>query len=415
MSLAAVVRNIKYCQTKEDLHNVFWKAFLGKKCEPCASLKILILNAPCNGFGDLIFAWKLSNFLKKWYKCSVIIATPLAAGLRKLGADEKTILPLVNRDDTTKRSQCRLFARFKLAQPLETQDVILVGPITTDMERNFADVKKLIPYSNLVNTFFFSEYNDDLDKKLDFNTGVGANYDGIFITTPTINKNRLEKLPHPYAVIYVADIDGVYLCVARFIEMLLKKYSYNHFEVILPVWFKPKKSLINKIGRFYGTIKIINSKGSRIVKNDNDKTFVFRQDIFPVSNEVMLNIMKHSVDDMLLTGDQSISDGLSCCPEKNIFYQIASWKTEFGKKMARLLPNKYFRSRQTSCGVIEAVNYHPDHGRFISQWNFETRSKQKLDAILHSVWAINNDNSYKHLAQLISSSKTLQQIKNDVS
>ena len=38
-----------------------------------SNLKILILNAPCNGFGDVVFGMKLRNYLHEWYNCDVKI------------------------------------------------------------------------------------------------------------------------------------------------------------------------------------------------------------------------------------------------------------------------------------------------------------------------------------------------------
>jgi len=129
--------------------------------------KILILNAPCNGFGDLIFAAKLSKYLQKKYKAKVRIATTLHEGLKNIGFPKSEIVEL----KAKKIKQCRRFSGLKM-EKIPQQDLIFVAPLQADFSADFRDVKKIIPYSNRENTFFFSEYNDSLNKGLDFNTGI---------------------------------------------------------------------------------------------------------------------------------------------------------------------------------------------------------------------------------------------------
>ena len=40
----------------------------------------------------------------------------------------------------------------------------------------------------------------------------------------------------------------------------------------------------------------------------------------------MLGLYKFSLNDILVTGDQSITDVLTCCKDKHIWYQITDWK-----------------------------------------------------------------------------------------
>jgi hypothetical protein len=92
--------------------------------------------------------------------------------------------------------------------------------------------------------------------------------------------------------------------------------------------------------------------------------------------------MENSVEDILLTGDQSITDALSCCSSKNIFYQIARWKRMFGKGLAKYMPNQYLKSYKTSCGTLKAIDYHSNYKKFVKDWDFRTLAKPKMDAII---------------------------------
>ena len=51
-----------------------------------------------------------------------------------------------------------------------------------------------------------------------------------------------------------------------------------------------------------------------------------RFDILPKPRPDFMSIIKYSVEDVLLTGDQSITDAFSCCSNKRIWYQIVPGK-----------------------------------------------------------------------------------------
>ena len=125
----------------------------------------------------------------------------------------------------------------------------------------------------------------------------------------------------------------------------------------------------------------------------------------------MLDLMSKSINDILLTGDQSISDALSCCNKKNIFYQIAPWKKDFAKNLAKELPNIYLKSLKTSCGSLKAIKYHSEYENFNKKWDFKTRSKSKMDAIILSVIAIKNNKNIEELVRM-SDKSTLRSLQN---
>jgi hypothetical protein len=404
--------------------NLLWKTILNysnycsrNNCKE--SIKILILNAPCNGFGDLVFAIKLSKYLSDWYEnVEVSIATTYESGLLRLGADPQYVIGL----KSGKRTQCRLFQHLKFTKNIPKQDLIFVAPIQMDFKPNINDVKKLIPYANKFNTFTFSEYNDDLDKNFTFNTGIGKNRDGIFLTKVPKNTPMLQTTKNSYALIYVAQsLNNVDKCILSFTEMISKKYyqKIKKLDIVIPKWFEDEDmddKIKKKISKYYPYIIIKTSSGKEIVISDKDSRNVltFRCDILPVPNEKMIRLMKNSVDDILLTGDQSITDALSCCYNKNIFYQIAPWKENLGKSLAKELPNKYLKSSKTSCGTLQAINYKSNYKNFIKRWDFRKICRKKMDSIIISSIAIKTDKKLQNLIQLMLKSRTLGGLSNKI-
>ena len=120
----------------------------------------------------------------------------------------------------------------------------------------------------------------------------------------------------------------------------------------------------------------------------------------------------NSVKDILLTGDQSITDALSCCVNKNIFYQIAEWKIDFASKLAKLLPNKFLSSNRTSCGTLKAINYNSDYKKFVKEHNFFKNSKHKFDSIFCATkYVIKNPNSdLSKFQNIVNNSKNIKQV-----
>ena len=113
-----------------------------------------------------------------------------------------------------------------------------------------------------------------------------------------------------------------------------------------------------------------------------NKTMVIRGDILPKPRTEFISLIKYSVEDVLLTGDQSITDAFSCCTKKTIWYQIAPWKKEFSIEMSKYIPNKYFKTFKTSCGTMKGINYDPKYKKFLDQFDFRKNGKPIIDAIL---------------------------------
>lgn len=346
--------------------------------------KILILNAPCNGFGDIVYAMKLSNYLKQWYDSSVFVATTQPNNFVQLGFDKEKLFLLKSKYNI---ENCRKFANMKMYD-LNNKiikngifDYIFVAPLSQDNEVSLSDVRALIPYATKQNTKFWSEYNDELSKKIDFQTGVGKNRLGLFLFDTNISEPIIKN---PYIFIYISDIYGSKSCLLSFLKMVIKKYyTYETLIIIAPPWIE--KFRLDIFKAFIDDVNMV-FKGKENIDNyvgESKNTIIFDLSILPVSNNEVLNLMKYSLSDILITGDQSLSDVLSCCPEKNIFYQSAGWKTNLALELAKLMPNKWLKKKRTSCGSLEAINYKSDYRKFVKEWDFRVRGKPILDKLFN--------------------------------
>lgn len=355
------------------------------------NISILILCAPCRGFGDIIFATKIKRYIKGWYGIEADIASTTPDLFKKLG--EQTVILLKGK----KGDQCRRYASLTPSKSLDKYDLIIIAPLMADNNISFPDIKKLIPHSNRSNTFFFSEYNDYLDKGFDINTGVGEGRDGMLFTTSKSVKRDIEKFKlGKYALSYIAtgSIDDADKCFLNFLQMVLTKYK-DLDSIVCPAWIATLPT------RLYNKIKGINiylklDKDTYIVHQPRGakRNIVLRCDVLPVSNQVMISLIHYSVRDVLLTGDQSITDALSCCTNKNIFYQIAPWKENLAHNLAEYLPNKFLKSKKTACGCNEALQYTSNYKAFVKKWDFRTLGKPKVDAMVSSVSIIKSN---KHI------------------
>jgi hypothetical protein len=415
-----IINNIWSKKNYNDMYKIVANTFLeskfkcvGKNCGK--DLKILILNAPCNGFGDIIFGIKIARYLREWYNASVIIASTQTSQFITLGENPENLIKL-----TGGKAQCRRFANLQIEKDIPKQDLIFVAPVQFDFDANLPDVKKLIPYATKYNTYFFSEYNDSQNKKFDFPTGIGGKNLGLLMTSPKIKKG--SPIKNPYAVIYVAEtISSVKHCYFSFIEMVTTKYHQVHpvFDIVVPTWIvnNPNfyKEIVKYSGGYYENINIIGGKYPKKIKlsdRPNKTTLNIRGDILPLPYNDMLRLIKYSVKDILLTGDQSITDALSCCGSKNIFYQIAPWKENFGKHLALYLPNKFLAKKKTSCGTLLALKYDSNYKKFIQTWDFRKLARPKMDAIILAANARKNSSEIRELEKIILESRTITSLKN---
>ena len=415
------VDNVK---NMKDVYSIPWKMFLDndKTCNTykAKDLKVLIICNPCMGFGDIVFGMKFFQYLKEWYNCDLQIATTNPGGFKQLGMKDNIFLL----KSKSKNLQCRKVSRLHFytmdGERVDVPDVdlIFIAPLTADYDADYKDVKNLIPYSNKLNTFFLSEYNDSARKNIDFHTGIGNNRYGLFLTD-TPDGEKLNRTKNPYSLIYIAEtISRATSCYSSFIEMIVKKYhsKYSKFDIVVPEWIaesiKKNKKLIKLLSRYYENIEVVVKGWSQSGTNN---TLFIRGDILPLPNTDMMRLIKHSVRDILLTGDQSITDALSCCSTtKNIFYQIAPWKENFGKQLSKELPNKYLKKKSTSCGTINAIKYNSKYKNFNSSWDFRVLARPKMDAIMMYSKTRKSSKIIKYLEELIFHTRNLTSLKRKI-
>lgn len=391
-----------------------------------SKLKILLLNAPCNGFGDVVFGMKLINYLKEWYNCDVKIATTKVDNFKTLGEKDENLYQLKG----GKSDQCRRFKNLNFVDSKGNKinppqaDLIFVAPLQLDFDVNYADVKSLLPYSNYLNTYFFSEYNDHLDKRFDFNTGVGKDRDGMLFTA---NKppHKISNLNNPYVLVYIAQsVKGADTCFIRFYDMVLHKYceSYKKFDIVIPPWIADeiltnqdnlmKKTL--QIGsKYYDKIVIKQKQKEQVIFDNklNNSVLTLRADVLPVNYDNMQNLMAFSEREILVTGDQSITDVMSCCWFYKLpLYQVVPWKRDFARELAKHLPQKFLRYIKTTCGDLKAIHYHPDFSKFMRKWDFRLLAKPKMDAIMAYTLDCKNDKVISQVNEIFLTSKNKKTI-----
>jgi hypothetical protein len=375
---------------KKDIKKAWINHFSGKvySKENAVKVNIALLCAPCNGFGDVMFAIKLRNFILSEYKCDVDIITTDAAAFEKMGVDALVI----NLSSKSGNKQCRKFNSLEFpggGDEVGFFHLIFVGPVPESSEPSVNDLHSLFPYATKLNTYFFSEYNPTYPKDFDFPTGIGKDMMGLLLTNPVISDIPFfdGPDPYPYALMYIADIEGSsYKCAKNFLEFILAKYrKEGHFTVIMPEWLARlmENDLDDIVRKDFGVIAILYKEGLQVIRDTGKGNHLYIEaDILPVSNENMLNLIKYSVRDILLTGDQSITDMFSCCYDKNLFYQTVEWKKGLAKNLSKALPNRYLANVKTSCGSIRAIRYNSDYKEFVDHWDFRKLAKSKLDAVM---------------------------------
>lgn len=380
------------------------------------NIKILLLCLLCNGFGDVAFSLKLCNYIKEWYQADVHIATTKPEHFKTLGHD-KNVYGLGYK----KRPQCRRLKTLTIPPELKdiTYDLLFVAPLVADSEIIPGDIKSMFPYSDQWNTYFFSEYNDNLKKGFDFNTGVGDGRDGLFFTSLDKVPERDTRLPNPYAMVYLNDqCYNPVNCILSFMTMICKKYRkiYPKLDVIAPSWLLEDLYMVINDKEAFDTLQTYYPNINLIIKNEEPyqltkgkgNILTIRGDILPVSNIAMAGLIINSIDDLVTTGDQSFTEVLSYCPNKNVWYQICGWKVNFSKNLAELLPQPYFWSVKTSCGDIEGINFKAKFSKFVHDWDFRVLGKIKLDKVMRF---ISNRAEIQDVLEILDRTRSLKSMK----
>ncbi len=411
-------------------------------------IKILLLCSPCNGFGDIVFAFKLKKYIKTWYGnlVDIKIATSGVRQFIGIGEDIDDLIflkaPKDNNDATN--LECNKFNKLQAFDArefmnlvatkgdlnnvtkrvdLESYDLYFVAPLTADFVPDFNEIHKLIKNSNRFNTFFFGEYNSPIHPDLLFNVGLGKGRLGLFFVDTPENVEKLPGLDYPYSIIYLGKSEGdkhLDSCYRGFIELLTKKHQLPRLDIVCQMWLKDEivediDYFADHVNEYYKQIKLVYKKDGNVItetvfNEGPGPELVLRFDVLPLAFEKMQSLYKYALPTVVLTGDQSITDYLSCChQESQPFYQGLSWKQDFRVNLSKLIPHKYLNTIKTTCGTINAINYKPKFNRFVKSWDFRVRAKKLMDAVILS--ALLDDQHYLRYKKAVLESKKVTVVK----
>ena len=424
----------------DEIYDIRWKLHLGEKIKKkhTENLNIALVNVPCGGYGDVIKCIKIFTYLKKWYRnANISILSASKQKFRNLGIDE----PIIDiKHKIYKDShECNKFKDLKLSNNKKFDFYLIIPTIADPFKIN--DFKKMVPHANKWNTFTMSEYNDIDTKPNDFPIGIGKGNLGLFFDKSVSIKQTMVK--NPYALIYIqSSADNILhsrYCFLSFLEMIIKKNEYKSFktfEIVLPNWicddilnyYPVKNKCLKLLRKRYNEIHLVTKNDSIELYNDNKKIhktkknktrpiykkIIFRGDILPQPREKFIGLIKDSVNDILLTGDESLVDSLNCCIEKTIWYQIAPWKKNLADNLYEVTGNKNYKSYKTSCGNIKGYKFKNDINKLIKENDFRILGKERFDSVLIGFYENNNNKEIKEIIKLIEHSRYLHTIKNKI-
>ena len=228
----------------------------------------------------------------------------------------------------------------------------------------------------------------------------------------------------PYAMVYIQPSPewGVHskYCFLSYLEMICEKYRNKHsfFQVIIPSWINEeimsnynfKRRVIEICGNHYENISLKDSNDTIFLKGEISKRsyISFRADILPQKRETFISLMKDSVNDILVTGDQSLSDIISCCNYKKVWYQIAPWKKGLAENLSKHLPNKNYETFKTSCGTLKNINTKVDWRNFMKNYDFRINGRKRFDSILIATHNYKKSSDLRKLLEIIEHSRFLE-------
>ena len=407
----------------EELYDVLWKSVGEKRLEKkhYHNVSIGLFNVPCGGFGDIIVTKTFHDYLKEWYPTADIsICTTGPKKYKDLGLTNTKIHHLTRKDGSTyDDAECSGYEELRLVKKVRF-DIMIVIPIINYVF-NIKKFQKLISYASVFNTFSVSEYNGEFPPYT-FPIGVGKGQLGLLFNNFKYKQQYLIK--KPYALVYIQPSPawGVHskFCFMAYLEMICKNYHKKHrnFQIVIPHWiyetldenYQFMSEVKQIIMKYYGTFSIINKDKQKYILEQQMKggELIFRADILPQKRDIFISLMKDSIKDILVTGDQSLTDIISCCNYKRVWYQIAPWKKGLAENLHKHLPNKHYSSFKTSCGTLKSIDTQIDWRNFMKEYDFRIHGKKRMDAIIISNTVYNQDPRFKEISSAIEKSRYLE-------
>ena len=208
--------------------------------------------------------------------------------------------------------------------------------------------------------------------------------------------------------------------------MICKNYKkHKNFQIVIPKWifetldenYTFMLETKNIIKKYYKIFSIVSPDKDKYILDNNEKNkgeLILRADILPQKREIFISLMKDSVKDILVTGDQSLTDIISCCKYKRVWYQIAPWKKGLAENLHKYLPNEYYGTYKTSCGTLKSINTEIDWKNFMKNYDFRIHGKKRMDAILIANSYYKSNDIYKKIAKSIETSRYLETAKEKI-
>jgi len=385
-----------------------------------SNLEIALFCNPCYGFGDIIFCLKMYTYIKEWYgiECTLFTTKPkpfIDNGIKKIFAvkvPKTTYVECANIKDMKIYSVNEKGEPFKRAKPPVKYDLIFVTPwIGTDYEPKHSAMKPLFPYANRFNTFLFSEYNAPEPHKYDFPTGIGRRLYGLLITDWNIKGERI--VDNPYLMVHLTQDYRVNVigCFAKFMKLMCKKYSDKHskLDVILPAHILQNQRGMRKLIKFikehgyYDKVDIITKK-EYPQHDESERVLRFRSELTPMPYEKYVSMFNYCLPDVLITGDQSVTDIISCCKNYTIYYQIMPWKRNFAKNLSKVTgaQKDYLRKVRDSCGLMKMSESKKLNLQIIEdKYDFRKLGKAKLDGVINNARLLKTDKNVKKFVDIV--------------
>jgi hypothetical protein len=197
---------------------------------------------------------------------------------------------------------------------------------------------------------------------------------------------------------------------------MCKKYAnkYPKLDVILPAHVLENKKGMSQLikyiknNNFYDEVDIITSKSNYPVHDESSKVLRFRSELTPMPYEKYVSMFNYCLPDVLITGDQSVTDIISCCQDYNIYYQIMPWKRNLAKNLSKVTEAQqdYLRKVRDSCG-LQKMSYNKKLNLRIleEKYDFRKLAKEKLDGIVNNARLLNTNKDVKQYVKLVLNSR----------